>query len=72
MAYRATNLGMQVQLDPERAAAKLRRQHAALGTWTKVARKHGVDYRTLTRWLTKLAEAGHDPRALEDDTQAGW
>lgn len=70
MAYRATNLGMLVQLDPERAAAKLRRHRAACGSWTKVARKQGVDYRTLTRWLSRLAEAGYDARE-EKATQAG-
>jgi len=56
MAYRDTELGMLVRLDPKRAASRInaafKRAH---GSATNAARVLGVDRRTLHRWRVRLA-----------------
>jgi len=69
MAFRFSNLGPTVQNKPADAAAFLAAKIAEHEecSLTVAAAALEVDYRTLTRWLSKLLEAGYDvrTRALE-------
>lgn len=69
MAFRHNEMGALVSSDPKRARAALEalfRTHE--GNAVKVATELGVDYRTVTRWMTRLAKAGQQvkrPRVKE-------
>lgn len=62
--FRFTQLGPIVNDDPPSAAALLRVQLAkAGGNISRAARNMDVTYKTVSRWIAKLAGQGHDPRA---------
>lgn len=65
MAFRFCEMGAKVANNPKGAAADIA---AALkrcdGYAVDAAKELGVDYRTFTRWLERLAAAGHDPRVI--------
>jgi transcriptional regulator of acetoin/glycerol metabolism len=59
MAYRDTELGMLVRLDPKRAALRIKVAFKrANGSATNAAILLGVDRRTLHRWRTRLSSVG--------------
>jgi hypothetical protein len=71
MAFKHTDIGPLVDEKPKEAAERLSKEIAQRGSnLSKTARELGVDYRTMTRWLAKLLEAGHDVRKMALDAQA--
>jgi hypothetical protein len=65
VAFTFTEIGPLVSRDPSAAAEKLADLLAAKGgNQTALQVELGVDYRTLTRWLTRLGEAGFDVRHM--------
>jgi lambda repressor-like predicted transcriptional regulator len=62
--FKHTDIGPKVDKDPGKAADQLSAEIAARGSnLVRTAKELGVHYRTLTRWLDKLLDAGHDVRA---------
>lgn len=63
MGFRYTNLGTKVSTEPAKAAEELIELYVKHGgNQTQIVKELGIDYRTLTRWLARLLEAGHDVR----------
>jgi hypothetical protein len=70
--FRYTELGSLVAQDPAAAADELtRRLVDAGGSLTELcAQMDDVAYRTLLRWLARLADAGHDVRVRAGEALA--
>lgn len=60
MAWRPTDIGLRIQLDPDVARRQIERAIAkAKGNKAEAARAIGVDYRTFARWIKKLESLGY-------------
>lgn len=69
--HKPTEIGFLVRFYPERAKAKvLSRLRAAGGNASIAAEREGVDYRTFTRWIAALEDAGVGMREAVEELRA--